>query len=914
MPEDVGPSTGVGKIQGVLKSGLMLAIQAADCMLYYPETEVASLTPVYPERWRVVTADGRVGHVPRLADTRFWVALGSSWVSPRWLVREGDFWLDPAGFRYPYRPLAEQPELSQAASPIQWLHYTVAGRRGDWFTDKGEEPCEVGILEALAKNPDLIRIDSRTAINRLRLRRIEHGKGKRKIHLDSGKQLWVMPGYMASFCQALGIDSPSEIDLKIPSILYELRDYPYDLTKAKREWLRRDFSEARPLMLGVIWQTVLQRPEEDTDLGGFHAGPISSTLRRAGWQIDQEVLRRTLDYLIVDNALFTYRHLGYRDPLPERRRVGKKQPGVVLIGDSQAGEMADQLGLSFFDPGLWMGVRWEYFAELLRSAGVGSVRLLACKVFPGQISVILLHLKRLGLELRGPVQSVDPNLESVCSALADEPSRADEGSEAQACELQRIVVETRDGLVFFHWNEVAAITPTPPNRWRYVDKSGRVGYRPDLVKGPLLAFGPSWVRPELLQGKDAEWTDPGGFRHSGRLPHSEVPVFPPADDVLTLQRRKKAAVWLHLDGRESPTGCAIEKARTQHGALVRVTDDCYVNRQHLLSIGKQYELQLSGGIRRSPGNAHHARLLAAQLGLPNLWSLDSREELFHYSFRDYPYELAAAPGEQLRGEFKRAIQLISAILWQHFCFRAAGQDFGYGDSFSGFFYMPLQPALHRAGFLSNREVKAPLQNRPYSTKDKLYADFCDLVWSCVYRYRLFTYQEFGFVDPRPENRWLGKTRPEVILVVEKGDLIEDFAVRLHHELGLSVLVLGGSPKLIDVEYFARALRKVYTGEVRVLAYVDHDWPGSLIGPAFAEQLAFCGFACSQLQTVVTPACFEAEELERYSVPITVYNPSQLTIVDKWMSEGGGIGGEWRGIHANCLAPYERVRARVEELL
>jgi hypothetical protein len=893
----------------------MLAVQCADCMLYLPEHEVASLTPVYPERWRVVTSDGRVGHVPRLVETRYWVALGSSLVNPAWLVREGKFWLDPAGFGYAYQPLPQPEAAAEVASSVQWLYWMAGARnRVFWVTDEGEVACEDGFLQALAKNPDLIRIDSRTAIHRLRLRKIEHGRGKRKIHLDNGKQLWVMPGYMAPFCRALGIDSPSEIDLKVPSILYELREYPYDLTKAGRERLRGDFSGARTLMLGLIWQTVLQGAEATADLGSFYQRPIRTTLRRAGWSIGQEALRATLDYLIVNNGLFRYRQLGYYEPLPERRRLGSRKPEVIVLGDSRAGELADRLGLSFFDPGLYMGVRWEYFVELLGAAGVKSVRLLACQVLPVHTKAILLHLKRLGMQVLGPVLEVEPELESLSQGLAREPKPPEEPRPTEALELQRVVVETQDGLVFFHWNEVAAITPTPPNRWRYVDQIGRVGYRPDLVTGPLLALGHSWVRPELLQGSATEWVDPAGFPHAGALSQAQAPRFEPPDEVVALQRKKAAAVWVRLDGRETPAGCPIELARAQHAGLVRVTDDCYINRQHLLSIGKRYQLHLAGGMRRNPGTAHHARLLAAELGLPNLWSLDTREELFHYSFRDYAFELAAASGERLRGEFKKAIQLISAIVWQNFCFRKAGLDSGYGDSFSGFFYMPLQPALHRAGFLSNREFKAPLQNRPCSNKDRLYADFCDLVWSCVYRYKLFSYQEFGFVDPRPEKRLVGTQRPEVILLVEKGDLIEDFAVRLHHELGLSVLILGGSPKLIDVEYFARALRQVHGGEIRVLAYVDHDWPGSLIGPAFVEQMAFMGFACTQLQMVVSPDCFEAEELERYSLPVSACDPGQLTVVDKWMAQGGGIGGEQRSIQANCLVPYQRVRARVEQLL
>ena len=874
----------------------MLAIQAADCMLYLPESKVASLTPVYPDRWRVVTFDGRVGHVPRLTDTSCWVALGNAWVSPRWLLREGNCWRDPAGFLYPYCELPEPEVLEESARGIRWISHVK--QKAVWATDEGEVACELKFQAALAAYSDLIRIDSRTAVHRLRIRRICHGRGKRRIVLDTGQELWVMPGYMGSFCQALGLDSPSEIDLSVPSILYELREYPYDLTTAEGERLRRDFTGARPLVMALIWQTVLQRPEAHTDLGSFARHPIQSTLSRAGWHMDQEVLRRTLDYLIVDNALFTYRQLGYRDALPERRGVGRLRPDVILLG----GGPAELLGLSFFDPGLWMGVRWEYFVEALRAAGVESVRLLAWEISSGHANMVLRHLSRLEMGVRGGLQAVARDLESVRQALAEEPPENPELTPVPPEAPQRVAVQTREGLVFFRLDEVAAVTPTPPGRWRLVDKSGAVGYRPDRPEGPWARMGDSWVRSEFLS---RDGLDPGGYRHSGVLPEP-LPVLPPADPVVLLERRKKQAVWVHVDGREAPTGCSLEKARHQHGALVRVTSDVYVNRQHLLSIGKQYRMRLSGGLTRNAGNAHHARELARQLGLPNLWSLDGREELFHYNFWDYPYEILAAPSEVLRAEFGRAMELVSAVIWQNFCYRMAGMDPDYGDSFRGFFYS-LQPALYRVGFLRAPRVEEV-------TKEPLYLDFGDLIWKCVYRYRLFTYQQFGFVDPRPHNRLLGTTRVGVVLVVEKGDQVEDCARRLHHELGVTVFISGGSPKLIDLEYFALALRLDFAGEVRVLAYVDHDWSGALIGPAFVRQLTFYGFVCASLDTVMTPACFHPDELALLSYPVLPHSPGEETLVANWMAQGGGINGEARGISANCLFPYERVRARVEELL
>ena len=642
-------------------------------MLYLPESEVASLTPVYPERWRVVTCAGRVGHVPRLGETRCWVALGASWVNPRWLEREGEFWRDPAGFLYPYQALAEPEVYQESARGVQWLYHRK--QKAVWVTDAGEVACDAKFLKALAVYPDLIRIDSRTAVHWLRIRRICHGKGKRKIVLDTGHELMVMPGYMADFCQALGLDSPSEIDLSVPSILYELREYPYDLKSAEGERLRRDFSGARALVMGLIWQRVLDQPEASTDLVSFCRDPIHSTLSRAGWQMSRETLRRTLDYLIVDNALFSYRQLGYRDALPERRGVGRQRADVIVLGGGAAREVAEQLGLSFFDPGLWMGVRWEYFVEALRAAGVDSVRLLAWEISPGNANILLRHLSRLEMGVRGPIQPVAQDLESVRQVLLQEPPPGVELPPVPAEAPLRVVAQTRDGLVFFRLDEVAAVTPTPPGRWRLVDKSGALGYRPDRPEGPWALMGKSWVRPELLRQEGSQYFDPGGFEQVGRLPDSR-PGLPPADEVVLLERRKAEAIWLLVDGREVATGCSIEKARRQHGALLRVTSDCYVNRQHLLAIQKQYRMVLSGGQTRNPGNAHHARELARQLDLANLWSLDPREELFHYNFRDYAYEIAAAPTARLRAEFGRAMELMSAIAWQHFCTRVDGGGSG----------------------------------------------------------------------------------------------------------------------------------------------------------------------------------------------------------------------------------------------
>lgn len=66
--------------------------------------------------------------------------------------------------------------------------------------------------------------------------------------------------------------------------------------------------------------------------------------------------------------------------------------------------------------------------------------------------------------------------------------------------------------------------------------------------------------------------------------------------------------------------------------------------------------------------------------------------------------------------------------------------------------------------------------------------------------------------------------------------------------------------------------------------------------------------------MVTPACFSREELALYSHPVLPHSAGEATLVANWQAQGGGIDSQARGIHANWLFPYERVRERVEALI
>ena len=201
-----------------------------------------------------------------------------------------------------------------------------------------------------------------------------------------------------------------------------------------------------------------------------------------------------------------------------------------------------------------------------------------------------------------------------------------------------------------------------------------------------------------------------------------------------------------------------------------------------------------------------------------------------------------------------------------------------------------------------------------SSKDRLYMLFLRLLHDMVYRHRLFNYREFGFKDPYPEDRLIGNLRPHLVLLVEKGDRVEEFGRRLQAEFGITLHILQGMPSLMSTEFFAQELKSHGLLQVQIFFYGDFDCGGWDMGPAFITQLRFCGIECTRLERLVLPECFTPEELELISRPIHIPNAIMESRLRRWLKQSGGINGQARGIHANFLIPYPRVQSRMEQLL
>ena len=494
-----------------------------------------------------------------------------------------------------------------------------------------------------------------------------------------------------------------------------------------------------------------------------------------------------------------------------------------------------------------------------------------------------------------------------------------------------------DGLVFWDKYKVASITPEYRNRWRGVKDDGSVAHRPSPPPpGPWALLGDSLVWPGLLRPCPQGWLDPANFLlPAGQLPDLQPP--PPQPDIPGLDCRRFEiyalqshegihCVWQTDQGPVIWKYHRSSKACQLMPELIKIRTGLYLNPRRLSRISQDscnYYIEMDNGQVFTSTKLNKG--LPQRFGLPNLVQLEPRAPHFYsknYLLRDWPIDLARASGKELRNLFDSPRKLIAHLIWQRLRYRQLGIVREWADSYRDFWYEVVSPALYRAGFLKaeGRRWRAPefVEATPDTDADptsasQLYMLLFQVMDRFIEAHQLFTFYEFGFKEPRPDCRRIGSLRPDVILVTEKESLAP-YGLRLHEEFGISLRMLGSQSPLIGSEYFVRALAPLVKGPVRVIAYVDYDTGGWIVGRGFAKQLQLFGLPVERVDYLIRQDCFSAEEKRLYAHPCAMSSPEHITKTKNWVKESGGIDGKPLGIHADIVKPYERVRELLLPLL
>lgn len=243
-------------------------------------------------------------------------------------------------------------------------------------------------------------------------------------------------------------------------------------------------------------------------------------------------------------------------------------------------------------------------------------------------------------------------------------------------------------------------------------------------------------------------------------------------------------------------------------------------------------------------------------------------------------------------------RVLKSVIWQAYEKIQAGEEDLGGGNIRTFWYRWVQPTL------AHMHDDDGHKTDPYRIMTEMFSEL-------ILEHKLFRYKDFDFADDNWSDRLVGEQRPAFLVFSEKRGWTR-FLKRLHRDLGVSVLALGGFPSALTSEYTTHALKEVLgpDASVKLIGIVDYDFSGALIAESFREQLEAAGLVVESMETMIHPKHYKAEEIEMFKVPLP---RTQKTKLRKWLEKIGGVGGEAYGLEAESM-DLGRLREMLETLV
>jgi hypothetical protein len=458
-----------------------------------------------------------------------------------------------------------------------------------------------------------------------------------------------------------------------------------------------------------------------------------------------------------------------------------------------------------------------------------------------------------------------------------------------------LAVQTREGLEFRPFGEVALALDEYEGRLTIVLADGAVAHRP----GPLAAFGEMVPLADGVMGNARHGVVRGDFFEfpaGWKFPRVKLPNAPRVAEA--------TAAALKIGSRR------LDSTRLRG----------------LRAEGTRYRVNLDDGT--SFFVMYKAALeLVAQLGvaLNHLEPCSEKHRaMYRLGLRDFPYVLLDASDAELKRVFGTDERTcIANLIWEVPRHRALGTPLDYGTEHRGFYYRPILPVLNRLGLMDRRTRAAlsyiptdvllgALANGTYNLlggfSDPHYQLYGKILSEMIGDSRLITLRDLGFAPTRPDLRALGTARPEWLLAVEKSSL-ENEAREVARRFGVSLVILGGMARWQATEPLADLLRPVLAGRrVNVVNYGDFDPDGWEIADVLVSQLARYDIAAVVVGHIALPRRFTEREISLLAEPL----PSNDAQTQAWMAKTHGIDGKPLRMHADHLRPLERVIAAFKE--
>ena len=500
--------------------------------------------------------------------------------------------------------------------------------------------------------------------------------------------------------------------------------------------------------------------------------------------------------------------------------------------------------------------------------------------------------------------------------------------------MKALVFHQPDGVVLWPLEEVALLREEWDGRLEATSKDGEAAWRPGPLAPhagpPLHPVSPGvLINPRYVQREGEVLRLPGGWTLPATpLPAADPP--PPRDpeEPLAMVYSRPGWTWLTRTG-ERPGPKTEAEGRRLYPDLVRagrwLVRPKALRRIQRLKGGDRARLVLeSGAEAEMVWNSVEEVACALGLPFPNLQEHlpVGHQRVYAMGLRDWPEELMEmTPADLNRIAAGSLARLVEMALWQVYRLRSQGHDLPYGRNPRGLYYNPMVVLANRAGLSATglaeiqtlpptlralREVS--LERGPEalaaSDRDRLWLVLLDRLELFVGTWRLFTYGELGFVDRGEGDRRIGVARPEVLLLAEKESLLQD-ALQVAEAFDVSLLVLGGAPTFIAVEFLVEALGDRLEGPMTLVSLCDFDPYGWHFPQATAVMLERYGVGTRAIHRLVLPRRFTPEELEVVALPLPPGSAGRPE-TRRWLEESGGVGGRPLGIYADYLRPVERL--------
>jgi len=320
--------------------------------------------------------------------------------------------------------------------------------------------------------------------------------------------------------------------------------------------------------------------------------------------------------------------------------------------------------------------------------------------------------------------------------------------------------------------------------------------------------------------------------------------------------------------------------------------------------GDECELRIDGTNRRIPVTSTYAKGVKKALGLRRLDHLVPEHKddklmrelgIIDFGWRDLyrldPGNQAAVAAfmaewkivgfglERTRRYFRQAganvidkRRLAKSIIWQNWRWIKKGIQKKFKGNIRTFWY-EVKNALGGDEILDPEDVNL----------------FYDALRELIEDHRLFRYKDFGFMSMKKGEREIGRKRPEIVLVFEKGGQLED-AKLLAGEVGSTFICLGGEPSLLTLEYFSDELKAaIGEREVSVFIMTDINPAGESIRNSFLDGMGKQGvkigrttvlWSLKDIPGATLPGKVKVVKFERKGEQIIPIKPSSVSSVRK----------------------------------